>query len=294
MLCGLALMLGACKRPIAEEVSVSTDTINAVRDVLQEGVASGGAAEVALAEPTGWASVAGKFTLSGSAPANPTLTIDKDTQVCNAGGTEDRVLVVGPDNGIQNVLIYVSTKMPNDDPKWIHESYEAQRTAEVPFDQKDCVFLSRIGTMWAPQTLLVKNSDPIGHNTKLDSTFGAKAENFTVPAGTPGIKYSPGGASTRGPFPVSCSIHPWMKASMMVCDNPYFAVSATDGSFTIANVPAGVDLEFRVWHEKPSFIKDEVTVNDQTVKWKRGTFKEKLEDGATLDLNVVMDASVFN
>ena len=81
---------------------------------------------------------------------------------------------------------------------------------------------------------------------------------------------------------------------MMVCENPYFAVTGEDGSFTISNVPAGVDLEFRVWHEKPTFIKDEVSVNDKPTKWKRGAFKEKLDDGGTLTLNVVMDAAVFN
>lgn len=287
-------MLCGCPRQTAERLSVDADTIDTVRKVLEAGVASSGAAEVALAEPTGWATVTGKFTLSGTAPANPTLTIDKDTAVCRAGGTENRVVVIGPGNGIQNVLIYVSSKVPNDNPAWIHESYEKVRTAEVTFDQKNCVFLSRVGVMWAPQTMMVKNSDSVGHNTKLDSTFGAKSENFTVPANSPGIAYLPGGASTRGPFPVSCSIHPWMIASMMVCENPYFAVTAEDGSFTIENVPAGVELEFRVWHEKPSFIRDEVSVNGSPTKWKRGAFKHKSEDGDTLTLNVVMDAAVFN
>lgn len=290
---GLALLLCGCPRPTAENALVDAPTIEAVRKVFEKGVGSGGAAEVALADPTGWATVSGKFTLTGEAPANPTLTIDKDTEVCRAGGTEDRVLLIGPGNGIQNVLIYVSSKVPDDDPKWIHESYAANREAEVTFDQKNCVFLSRIGTMWAPQTLRVLNSDPIGHNTKLDSTFGAKSDNLTVPANG-SVPYVPGGASSRGPFPVSCSIHPWMRASMMVCENPYFAVSAEDGSFKIENVPAGVELEFRVWHEKPTFIKEEVNVNGAPKKWKRGTFSEKLNDGDTLTLDVVMDAAVFN
>jgi hypothetical protein len=293
LLSGLALMLCGCPRQTADRVSVDANTIEAVRQVLESGVESGGSAAVALAEPTGWATVTGKFTLSGTAPANPTVTISKDAEVCRAGGTEDRVVVIGPGNGVQNVLIYISSKVPNDNPAWIHESYAAVRTAEVPFDQKNCVFLNRVGVMWASQTLKVLNSDPVGHNTKLDSTYGAKSDNLTVPAGG-SVPYVPGAASTRGPFPVSCSIHPWMSASMMVCENPYFAVTGEDGSFTISNVPAGVDLEFRVWHEKPTFIKDEVSVNDKPTKWKRGAFKEKLDDGGTLTLNVVMDAAVFN
>ena len=295
VLSALAVALCGCPRQTAETVSVDAGTIEVVRQVLESGVSSGGAAEVALAKPTGWATVTGKFTLSGAAPTNPTLTIDKDTEICRAGGTEDKVVMIGPGNGIQNVLIYVSSKVPDGDPAWIHESYEQARSAEVEFDQKSCVFLDRIGAMWWPQTLKVLNSDPVGHNTKLDSTFGAKSDNLTVPAGG-SVPYVPGAASSRGPFPVSCSIHPWMSASMMVCENPYFAVTAEDGSFTIENVPAGegVELEFRVWHEKPTFIKDGVTVDGTPAKWKRGTFKQKLNAGDTLELNVVLDAAVFN
>ncbi len=36
-----------------------------------------------------------------------------------------------------------------------------------------------------------------------------------------------------------CDVHPWMFAYVTVADSPYFAVSAKDGTFKIANVPAG-------------------------------------------------------
>jgi len=195
--------------------------------------------------------------------------------------------------GVQNVLIYVSSTIPNDNPLWIHESYEAQRNAEVIFDQKQCVFLSRIGTMWTPQTMKVLNSDPVGHNTNLASTRGAKGGNFIVPAGGE-ADYHPGKASPA-PFPVSCSIHPWMKAAVMVSDNPFFAVTAVDGTFKIENVPAGVDLAFRVWHEQLGFIRDAVTVNSKPgVKWKRGEFSQTLQADGEVKLNVVIDAATFN
>ena len=40
-----------------------------------------------------------------------------------------------------------------------------------------------------------------------------------------------------------------MKAYMLPRENGYFAVSADDGSFEIANLPAGEELEIQVWHE---------------------------------------------
>jgi hypothetical protein len=39
-----------------------------------------------------------------------------------------------------------------------------------------------------------------------------------------------------------------MNSYVAIVDNPYFAVTGTDGSFTIANVPVGKQT-VRVWHE---------------------------------------------
>jgi len=49
---------------------------------------------------------------------------------------------------------------------------------------------------------------------------------------------------------VKCNQHPWMKAYVGVLKHPYFAVSAENGSFTIANVPPGT-YTVVAWHEGP-------------------------------------------
>lgn len=79
---------------------------------------------------------------------------------------------------------------------------------------------------------------------------------------------------------------------MMVCDSPYFAVTDANGSFSIANVPAGVELEYRVWHEKAGYLQ-EVTVGGATEKWSKGKFKRELAAGDDVKLDVVIDASAF-
>ncbi|MDA1052019.1 MAG: hypothetical protein O3C40_16255 [Planctomycetota bacterium] len=285
--------LCGCKRVLPPSVAVNDATIKSVRDVLEEGVASGGSGEAAvLADPTGWATLSGTFKINGAVPPNPPLKVDKDVEVCAPGGKQvlDNVVMVGPGGVLQNVLVYVSSKIPPDNPAWIHESYAAARDAEVIFDQKNCVFLSRMGTMWSTQKLKVLNSDPVGHNTKLDSVRGATGANISVPANG-SADYEPGGASPA-PFPVSCSIHPWMKASMMVCDHPYFAVTDANGAFSIPNVPAGVELQYRVWHEKAGYIQD-VSVGGTGEKWPKGRFKRELADGDDVKMDVAIDAAVF-
>jgi hypothetical protein len=49
-------------------------------------------------------------------------------------------------------------------------------------------------------------------------------------------------------IPLKCDAHPWMAGYVVVAANPYFAVSAADGSFEIKDVPAG-NYVVAVWHE---------------------------------------------
>jgi hypothetical protein len=185
----------------------------------------------------------------------------------------------------------VGTTIPVDDPKWLHESYAAKRGTEVIFDQKNCVFLTHVAGMWTAQTLKVLNSDPVGHNTKIDTKGGARPFNQTIGANG-ATTYTPDGEE-RQPAPVSCSIHTWMKAYLLPRDNPYFAVTDENGEFAIENVPAGVELEFRVWQPRLEFV-DKVSMdwNGQPQAIKKGRLKLKLEPGES-QLNASWDAGIF-
>jgi hypothetical protein len=46
--------------------------------------------------------------------------------------------------------------------------------------------------------------------------------------------------------PVKCNQHPWMRAWIGVTANPFFAVSGTDGTFTIKGLPPG-DYTIEAW-----------------------------------------------
>src|SRR5262249_22317317 len=140
------------------------------------------------------------------------------------------------------------------------------------------------------QKMRILNSDPVGHNTKIDATGRAATINATIPAGEKAL-YEPKGESQE-PFGVGCSIHPWMSARLIVRDSPYFAITKANGSFEIANVPAGVPLEFRVWQERSKFIQD-VKVNGNSEKWSKGRLKVTLQPDEQKTLDVVVDAAAF-
>jgi hypothetical protein len=291
----LGLPLAGCERPLAPPQRVNTTNVAVLRKALGGADAASGSASAApAAEPTGWATIRGRFTLSGNPPPRDPLTVDKDIAVCAPGGKQvlSEELVVDPaTKGIRDIVIFLADKnYQPDNPNWEHPDYATAKDATVEFDQKNCVFLSHMFVMRTTQTCKILNSDPVGHNTKIDPTGRAASMNATIP-GNGYAPYEPGGESPE-PFSVSCSIHPWMSARMLVRESPYNAVTAADGTFEIANVPAGVPLEFRVWQEMSKYLQD-VTVNGTPEKWARGRLKLTLEPGQELAMDVVVDASVF-
>ncbi|WP_254506614.1 hypothetical protein [Anatilimnocola floriformis] len=297
--CG-ALALNGCARPLAGNARVVASNVDSLKKAFGGGAAEAGAATaVAAAEPTGWSTVKGQFKLTGAPPVRLALAITKDPQVCAPGGKPvlGEEMVVDSAGGIKDVAIFLTTKLPANNPKWEHPDYAATATAEtaLPFDQKNCVFLSHLYIMRSTQTVVIKNSDEVGHNTSISPSAGSKAAslNELMPA-LGSTKYKPIGESIV-PNPVACSIHPWMSALILTRNNPYYAVTAADGTFEIKNVPAGVELEFAVWQQKVGFL-GKVSVQENggaaaAQSWKKGRFKKTLTADMPLDLNVTLDAA---
>jgi hypothetical protein len=290
------LCVVGCARPQQPAVYVDARNVNNLRTALGgSAVEASPVAGAAAAEPTGWATLKGSFKIEGTPPPQQPLNVDKDQSVCAPGGKQvlaETLVVDSASGGIRDVVVYLATpaKYPVGDSKWEHPDYAASREATLEFDQKNCVFLSHMFAMRSKQKLKILNSDPVGHNTNVTGGGKAGTINSNIPANAYTM-YAPGGESPE-PFAVSCSIHPWMSARMLVRDSPYFAVTRPDGSFEIANVPAGVPLEFRVWQEASKFLQD-VTVNGKAEKWSKGRLKVTLQPDEQKQLDVVVAAATF-
>ncbi|HWA99076.1 MAG TPA: hypothetical protein VG713_11315 [Pirellulales bacterium] len=236
------------------------------------GTGTGGAV---AAQPTGtgWATLKGVFKLGGSAPDVGVLsTANKDGAVCGAS-VPNQTLVVDPSSkGIANIVVY-ARKVSR-----VFDDYKKAPGQRVEFDQKKCLFLSHVLGVQTKDTVVIKNSDPIGHNTSLTPP-GQQGINPLLPSGGEAeYKFA---KAVAMPVDTTCSIHPWMKAYIIARDDPYFAITKPDGSFEIANLPAGEEIEFQVWQEIKGNGFD---VPGLTAK---GRFKRKLAEGATEDLKVI-------
>ncbi|MEM8679011.1 MAG: hypothetical protein AAGF97_06650 [Planctomycetota bacterium] len=267
-----------------EQMRLAMGTVSGSSD------SGGAAAVVPMAEPTGWGTLKGNFKMVGAPPQNPTLNVSgDDISICNPNGQAiySNAIEVAGDGGLKNVLLFVTTDLKPEAP-WTHPSVVEATSGEVEFDQKACRFLDHVFAMKAGQPLKVLNSDPTGHNTNL-LTKKNLPFNRTVPAnGSVNVALD---TPETAPFNVKCSIHPWMSAYIMVCPNGYFALTDEQGNFEIPNLPSGVDLELRVWHEKTNFLND-VEINGQPVK--KGKFTVNLQPDQTNEISVDLPAAMFN
>ncbi|MDZ4820559.1 MAG: hypothetical protein SGJ20_16460 [Planctomycetota bacterium] len=215
-----------------------------------------------------WGTLKGKFIYDGVAPApiewKCNVKIDKDQKTCCAVKHIDESLLVDKDGGLANVIIWLRSK-----PKAIHPGYAADAKGTVTLDNKDCKFTPRAFGVRIGQTLEIANSDNVQHNSK-GPGFNPLISPDTSTKQTPK-------SATLIPTEITCSIHPWMSCRMLVRPDPYFAVTAADGTFEIKDLPAG-DHEFSVWHEKAGYI-SKIQLDGKATTWDKGRFKRKVVEG---------------
>ncbi len=286
----MGVLLAGCGRPAAAGPHADRQVALDIREKLSAGASEAAAGEAAAESTgTGWGTLRGTFKYVGTPPTPGKLTVDKDPEVCGkGGGITDNSLLVASDGGIANIVLYARAKR-------VHESAQPlaadNSAAPLIFDQKACMFLTHVMGCQVNQKIDVKNSDPVGHNTKIDPAKGLPF-NQNLPTGQ-SIAYMPT-AEEAIPATVSCSIHPWMRAYLLPRKDKYFAVTKPDGSFEIANLPAGEDVEIQVWHERGAGPNGAVVLDKKDVKWTgKGRFKVKLEADKTLDLALEVPGAAF-
>jgi plastocyanin len=232
-----------------------------------------------------WGTLKGRFTFGGAAPTAVELKADKDVEVCGKHKLLSEEMVVGADKGVANVVIFVRDKGVK-----VHPDLAATKGEKVVLDNKDCRFNPHVAVVQTGQTLVLKNSDTVGHNSNV-ATIKNPPSNSLIPAGGESTVTFPNDEAI--PAQVTCNIHPWMKSWLVVRPNPYAAVSKADGSFEIKNVPAGGELELQLWHEKAGYI-GEVTIGGKAEKIAKGRKKVKVAAGDNDLGEMVLDASLFN
>ncbi|MEE2642504.1 MAG: hypothetical protein VX768_17875 [Planctomycetota bacterium] len=225
-----------------------------------------------------WGSIKGKFVAAGKAPSPAEIIPDKDKAACKLP-MYSRTLMVGKDGGVKNIVVFL--KKPSS-PVKVHPDIKLPSFVEL--DNKNCRFEPHIVIMTTGQKLRVKNSDNVGHNANVTSFNDENSHNPNIPAGKH-IDLEMSVVESR-PINVACNSHAWMKAHVLVRDEPYMAVSAANGEFEIKNLPAGKHT-FQFWHENAGYVKNGKVNGKKIASGRRAEVKVEIEAGGTLDLGVI-------
>ncbi len=233
-------------------------------------------------------SLKGQFIYDGAPPAAKELPAQpKEKADCGDPNLKvmDESLVVNPaSKGLANVIVYLNPATGGKKPP-VPAGAEKAKAAAMVFDNKLLRFEPHVLVVQTGQKVDVSNSDKVGHNTKIDfsGVSGNPASNDSLAAGAKVTKtYA---KEERIPAGVSCSIHPYMKAYILVRDNPYFAVADKDGNFEIKDLPDG-EWQFTVWQEKSGYLQ-KVKVGGKDVTWAKGKLTQKIA-GKPVDLGKIM------
>ena len=119
--------------------------------------------------------------------------------------------------------------------------------AVVTVDQKSMQFSPHVQPVVLGTSVKFLNSDPTPHNV-----FSPDYEKFnlgTWPQGQTKDHVFDKCAKVPCAYTLLCRVHPEMEGFVVVLQNAFFAVSARDGRYTIANVPPG-PYSVAVWHPK--------------------------------------------
>lgn len=137
------------------------------------------------------------------------------------------------------------------------------KTSTVTIMQDGCVYRPRVVGAMVGQSLVIKNKDATMHN--VHAYIGKETWfNRSQPKGSPDIVESDIGEPGEV-FELKCNVHSWMQAFVPITDHPFFDVSATDGSFTIKDVPVGT-YTLEAWHPKYGLKSKSVTVTGSGTK----------------------------
>jgi plastocyanin len=169
-----------------------------------------------------------------------------------AGGIKGTVTVQGIKSP-ENIAVYVDA-IPGKkfDPPADH----------VLVDQRKMNFVPRVTVVLQGTTVDFLNSDSVGHNVYWPSVGGNKklAHNLgTWPKGEKkSFQFTDLGAAS-----LLCNVHPEMSAFLVVAPTPYFAVTDSDGSFEIKDVPPGTYM-LKTWSEDGKVTMQSVTLASGT------------------------------
>lgn len=146
--------------------------------------------------------------------------------------------IISADLGVKNVIVALKKVAKG----------KAMPKQDLVINNLNCQFVPLVGIAYKNSQYVIKNSDPIFHNTSLGLMMKGKRStvyNLALPLQNQIIKKP---VRRTGLNSVKCDAHTWMRAYVYAAKNPYVALTDDNGKFEIKDILPG-QYEVMIWHE---------------------------------------------
>lgn len=190
------------------------------------------------------ATVAGQVRITVVVPKSKKVPMDPQCTLLHGEPPVSDETVVDAENNVKGAFVWIKKGLEG-------RIYPVPRE-KVLLDQVGCMYKPRVFGIRVGQTLLIRNSDPTGHNVNA-LAFDNKPFNIGQP-----LKGQENEVQFTKPevmLKVVCNIHGWMSTHAGVVDHPFFAVTDDAGKFTLKGLPPG-KYTIAAWHERWTTTKE--------------------------------------
>lgn len=132
---------------------------------------------------------------------------------------------------------------------------------ETKLEANICQFVPYVSVMRSEHPMTVKNLDSVAHDLQVyERDWEHVFIMFHRPALTKGgtqdiVRFT---GDRRGVI-MQCGMHPYMQGHGLAVDNPYYAVTGSEGLFDIGDLPPGT-YRIRAWHPTLGEQEREITI----------------------------------
>lgn len=132
---------------------------------------------------------------------------------------------------------------------------------ETKLEANICQFVPYVSVMRSEHSMTVKNLDSVAHDLQVyERDWEHVFIMFHRPALTKGgtqdiVRFT---GDRRGVI-MQCGMHPYMQGHGLAVDNPYYAVTGSEGLFDIGDLPPGT-YRIRAWHPTLGEQEQEITI----------------------------------
>jgi hypothetical protein len=241
----------ACHNEVLKQLSLLVALLSLLAGCGSEAPAP---APVALPEahvdPTTAGSITGQVFFKGDVPAMPAIDMSSNPSCERQHHTPAKAetVIVNSNGTLRNVFVWIKTGLA--------PAHWTPPAASAQLAQTGCIYGPHVQGIMEGQNLEILNNDPVNHNVHAECEKNAAWNESQAPRAEHKNKQF---ALEEVMFPVTCSVHPWMRAYIGVSPHPFFAVTGEDGTFTLNAVPPGT-YTIEAVHEKYGSKEGRLTV----------------------------------